>query len=246
MKKTWKRISALLLLVLLLAAMPATAFAADSVVSFNGKLLGLGFQPGSGYTLTDLFDNFKNVMPGDVLEENITVQNNATDCSYIKVYLKAVVHDEAGNPLTYNEAFENADGKDQAEVAGVRDETVASMQNFLRQLNMKIYNGSTLIYDSTPDQAGALVNSVLLGQLNRGASLQLRVVLSVPIDMGNEYANRVGEVDWVFTAEAFNNDSYLIQTGQLYWPIPVFGGLGLLLIVGGLLMMRKKRREDRA
>lgn len=42
------------------------------------------------------------------------------------------------------------------------------------------------------------------------------------------------------------NTATLIQTGQLSWPIPVLGGLGVLLIAYGLFAMRKKRKNERA
>ena len=162
MKRTFSKISSLLLALIMVFSMSVTAFAADSTITFKGLQEGFEAQPGSEYTDTDLFDNFKDVMPGDQLTETIQIRNEAADCDYIKVYMRAVVHDENGNPLTYSEAFENTDGKDQANVDGQRDETVATMQDFLKQLTMRIYNGDELIYNSTPDQAGALTNNVFL------------------------------------------------------------------------------------
>lgn len=184
MKSMLKRISSLALAVLLVLALGVPAFAADTAVTYTDD----GFQFGTGsntYTKTDLFDNFKTVMPGDSLTQNIEIRNTAKNCDYINVYLRAEVHDEEGNPLTVDS-----------------DETVATMQDFLKQLTMRIYNGTELIYESTPDQAGALAENVLLGKLLTGESLKLKVELDVPMDLGNEYAFRTGEVDWVFLAEA--------------------------------------------
>ena len=100
MKKLFKSGSALLLALIMVLSLSVTAFAADSSITFKGLEEGFEAQPGSEYTETDLFDNFKNVMPGDQLTETITFKNQASDCDYINVYLKAVVHDENGNPLT--------------------------------------------------------------------------------------------------------------------------------------------------
>ena len=211
MKRTFRNLSSLLLALVMILSLSVTAFAADSTITFKGAQEGFEFQPGSEYTATDLFDNFKDVMPGDKLTETIQVKNTATDCDYIKLYMRAVVHDENGNPLTYSETFENTDGKDQANVAGERDETVATMQDFLSQLTMRIYNGDELIYEASPDEAGALVNNVLLGTLSTGESLTLRVELDVPIELGNEYANRVGEVDWVFLAECIQYEKLTVH-----------------------------------
>lgn len=211
MKRTLRNLSSLLLALVMLLSMSVTAFAADSTVVFKGAEEGFAAQPGSEYTATDLFNSFKDVMPGDALTETIAFRNDAQDCDYIKLYMRAAVHDENGNPLTYSETFENTDGKDQAGIDGQRDETVATMQDFLSQLTMRVYNGSELIYESSPDQAGALAENVLLGTLSAGEALTLTVELDVPLELGNEYANRVGEVDWVFLAEAVEYEKLTVH-----------------------------------
>lgn len=202
----------MVLMLTMLMSLATTAFAASpSSITFKGAEEGFDLQPGSEYTATDLFGNFKNVMPGDKLTETVQIQNEAADCDYIKVYMRAVVHDENGNTPTYDEVFENTDGKDQANIDAQRDETVASMQDFLSQLTMRIYNGDELIYNASADEAGALVNNVLLGTLSKGESLNLKVELDVPIELGNAYANRVGEVDWVFLAECFESEKLTVH-----------------------------------
>ena len=211
MKRTFRHVFLLLLVLTMFLRLSVIVFAMDSSVIFKSAQEGFGFQPGSEYTVSDLFDDFKDVMPGDKLTENIQVKNEASDCDYIKLYIRAVVHDENGNPLTYSEVFENTDGKDQANVAGQRDETVAVMQDFLSQLTMCIYSGDELIYNSSPDNEGTLVNNVLLGTLKKGESLNLKVELDVPIELGNEYANRLGEVDWVFLAECFEYEKLTVH-----------------------------------
>ena len=205
MKRIFKNFSSLLLAIILVCTLPLTAFAADSTITFEGKSTGFTFKPGSEYTTTDLFDNFKDVMPGDVLTEEITIQNNASDYDYINLYIRAITHDEEGNPLTYSETFENADGNDQTGIDGRRDETVATMVDFLSQLSMKVYNNGTLIYEASPDELDGLANNVFLGTYRKGVAGKLTVELGVPLSLGNEYANRVGEVDWVFTVEALDD-----------------------------------------
>lgn len=37
------------------------------------------------------------------------------------------------------------------------------------------------------------------------------------------------------------NTQILIQTGQLNWPIPVFGGLGCMILGIGIFLMAKKK-----
>lgn len=216
MKRILRNLSSLFLVLVMILSLSATAYAEESTITFTGAAEGFAVEPGSEYTATDLFDNFKDVMPGDKLTETIQIRNEAEDCDYIKLYMRAVVHDEDGNPLTYSEPFEQLDGKDQSGenqtvVDGQRDETVATMQEFLSQLTMRIYNGDQLIYEASPDEAGALINNVLLGTLSNGESLTLNVELDVPAELGNEYANRVGEVDWVFLAECIEYEKLTVH-----------------------------------
>lgn len=204
MKKNKKSFLALLAAGVMALNLGMMAFAADAVVTYQGSK-SFEFEPGSGYTVTDLFDNFKNVMPGDQLKETVDVKNEAKSCDYIDVYMCVEVHDEDKNGLTYSESFENQDGKDDADIDGERDETVATMQDFLSKLTMRIFDGEKLIYEASPDEAGALVKDVYLGSLKYGNALSLKVELDVPLELGNEYANRVGEVDWVFKVTERNN-----------------------------------------
>lgn len=196
MKNLIKAGFCLLISAVLLLSLPMGALAEESTVTFKSLAEGFAFQPGSEYTATDLFDNFKNVMPGDSLSQIVRLTNEATDCDYINLYLRAVVHDETENPLS-------------EKVAG--SETVASMRDFLSKLTMRIYNGGELIYEASPDEAGALVDNVFLGSLKNGGELSLRVELDVPAELGNQYANRVGEVDWVFLAEGIEYEKLTVH-----------------------------------
>lgn len=205
MKHLTKHFFSLILGIVLIVFAAIPALAADSNVTYAGEAEKFIFEPGTGYSPTDLFDEFKNVMPGDKVTEAITVTNKASDCDYVKIYLRAVAHDENGNPLTYDEAFEAADGKDQTGVAGQRDETVATMADFLAQLSMKVYQGEKVLFEASPDGLGGLSENVFLGELRQGETATLTVELAVPIELGNEYASRVGEVDWVFTVETFDD-----------------------------------------
>ena len=251
MKNGMKKLLSLVMIAAALAALTVPALAADAVVRREGTS-GLVIETvGSGYTDTDLFGSFKNVMPGDELTEDITVKNSVNGFDYVKLYIRAVPHDEQGNPLTYDEAFENTDGKDKQNIEGMRDETVATMADFLAQLSMDVYlvnaDGTMeTIFSASPDQSALLTDSVLLGTFAKGETAKRQAVLHVPAELGNEYANRVGEVDWLFTVEGFNNEKPLIPTGQLNWPVAVFGALGVLLIAGGIIVLTKKKKNEKA
>jgi hypothetical protein len=72
----------------MLAGLSLRAFAADSSVTYEGQAEKFVFVPKN----TDLFQNFKDVMPGDVLTQTITVKNEAS-CK-VKLYLRAETVDE--------------------------------------------------------------------------------------------------------------------------------------------------------
>ena len=251
MKKMTNRLLSLGMAFIAAAALTIPVLAADAVVRRDGTS-GLVIETtGSGYTDTDLFNNFKDVMPGDERIETITVKNSVNGFDYVKLYIRAVPHDEQGNPLTYSETYENEDGKDQANIEGMRDETVATMAEFLSKLTMEVYlvnadGTKQSIFSASPEQTAQLTDNVLLGTFAKGKSAKLEAVLHVPAELGNEYAYRVGEVDWVFTVEGFNNEKPLIPTGQLNWPVAVFGALGVLLIAGGVFVLTKKKKHDEA
>lgn len=196
MKKSFKAITSLVLMLLVVMSMSVTVFAASPSITFEGFSKGFDFQPGSEYTETDLFGSFKNVMPGDTVTETITFTNSATDCDFVNLYMRAEAHDETDNPLSPKVA---------------EKETVATMTEFLSKLSMKVWNGTELIYDASPDQLDGLKSNKLLGTFRTGETATLKVELSVPIELGNEYANRVGEVDWIFHVEAYNESQLSVR-----------------------------------
>ena len=195
MKRTCKTIFSLVLTLLLTVSLATSAFASSSI-TFKGFSAGFDFQPGSEYTETDLFDGFKNVMPGDTVTDTITFTNEATDCDYVNLYMRAEAHDEAGNPLSEKVA---------------EKETVATMTEFLSKLSMKVWNGTELIYDASPDQLDGLQDNTLLGTFRTGDTTTLKVELTVPIELDNRFANRVGEVDWIFHVEAYNESQLSVR-----------------------------------
>ena len=196
MKKSFKAITSLVLMLLVVMSMSATAFAASPSITFEGFSKGFDFQPGSEYTQTDLFGSFKNVMPGDTVTETITFTNSATDCDFVNLYMRAEAHDETANPLSSKVA---------------EKETVVTMTEFLSKLSMKVWNGTELIYDASPDELDGLKTNKFLGTFRTGETATLKVELTVPIELDNKFANRVGEVDWIFHVEAYNESQLTVR-----------------------------------
>ena len=192
--KKYRIISVIALLLVLITSVPYSAFAAaNGNVSYEGGAEKFVFSPGTEMSETSLFPNFEGAMPGDTLTQVVEVVNNSSNSDYIMLYLRAEEHDADSNPL-------------ETEVKETEDEI--SQLDFLAQLHMTVTKGSDgtgeVIYDSTADQTDGLTDNVLLGTFRKGEGTTLVVTLEVPAELGNEYANRAGEVDWIFTAEEYD------------------------------------------
>lgn len=207
MKHGLKTISCLTLVLVLLMSLTIPAFAVSSI-TFQGFSDGFVFEPGSEYTRTDLFGNFKDVMPGDVLTEEITFTNAAKDCDFVQLYIRAVPHEDAADSSGDSSS---ADSKNPLSDSVAATENFASMTEFLSQLSMKVYHGSELIYDATADELDGLKDNKFLGVYRSGETTTLTVELTVPVTLDNRFANRVGEVDWVFHVEAYNESQLSVR-----------------------------------
>lgn len=89
MKKTCKGILSLALTLLMLMRLATTAFA-DGRVTYDGSAREFIFAPGSEYSPTDLFTDFKSVMPGDSITQKVTIDNKVEKNVKIKVYMRAL------------------------------------------------------------------------------------------------------------------------------------------------------------
>lgn len=219
-------------------AFAPSVFAADSNVTFEGGAEKFVFYPGSAWSETDLFHEFNDLMPGDTITETITVKNESAgdDYDYVNIYLRAVPHDEQSNPLT-----------ESVEASG---ETVATMSDFLSKLSLTVKNNGETIFEAAPSKLDGLKSNVLLGSFRQDEGTTLTVTLKVPSSLGSRYMNRVGEVDWVFTAEAMKDGEPVVipekapDTGFLGTGVDgvVVGGIAAAVVVAllGVLTARKR------
>lgn len=236
-KRKIKFILSFFFILLFVMSSAKTSFAKKADIIFENNQLTI-HNAGSLYTDTDLFGNFKNLMPGDFKKENIIIKNKCQNFDLIKIYLKAISPDQLENPLS--------------------GASVDSSQELLSHFSKKVYLEEELIFHDSPDQMAVLEENIFLGTLHKNETINLNVELKVPLELDKKYMNSLGEVVWVFTAEGYKetlaSDQAPIKTSQATEEIPKTGESSyfpiiiLLLLIGfGLLLLAIfiKRKDDR-
>ena len=214
MKKLLSAIFALLLVL----SLATTAFAAGSV-TYEGSSKEFIFAPGSKYSPTDLFSNFKDVMPGDTLTEQIVIHNDASKKVKIKLYMRSLG------------AQENT------------DDFLSQMNLTVKQV------GNSILFAAPADETAQLSGWTYLGTIYSGGEITLNVTLEVPITMGNEFADDLGYIDWQFKVEELPvspDDPRPPKTGDesnifLYGGLMMFSLAALVVLL--LTSKRKKEQE---
>ncbi len=197
-----------------------SVYAADGKVTYSGNAGNFVFEPGSEHSLTDLFPNFKGVMPGDTLTQKITVKNNADNKVKVKIYMRAL---------------------------GAHEDSV----EFLSRLGLKVAkseeNKMAYMFDAAANETAQLTDWVCLGTLYSGGEVNLDVTLNVPVELPNEFQNKIGYLDWEFMIEEFpieEGDPKPPHTGDDsrvgLWFALMISSLAMLII---LFVWRKKDKK---
>ena len=215
-----KRFLTLLLVLSMLCAIPVSA--ANGSVTYSGDAGRFIFAPGSDHSLTDLFPNFKDVMPGDTLTQRITVKNDASNKVKVNIYIRSLGAKEG------SEAFLS---QLQLTVAHSQDNVMAYM------------------FNATADATAQLTDWVCLGTLYSGGIVNLDVTLEVPVTLGNEFQNQIGYLDWEFKIEEFPvdpDDPEPPKTGdetnvELLVGLMCVSAVALLVL---LILMKRKRKDE--
>ena len=215
--RKYTRICTILLILLLMANFALTAYA-DGSVSYDAKANEFIFEPGGEDSPTDLFENLKDVMPGDSITEEIVIKNNRNDRKIkIRVYMRS---------------------------KGAQLET----DDFLSQLILTVEQKSdSILFLASADKTAQLTDWVYLGTVYSGGEITLDLTLDVPISMGNEYQNEIGYIDWEFKVEELPTEPSDPQSPATGDTSDIFLYSGLLIISLAalvILVFAGKRRKQ--
>ena len=94
-----KKITKVIFALIMMMTVTFTATAAEGNVIYSGDAGQFIFAPGGEHSLTDLFPEFKDVMPGDTLTQKIVVKNNAKKS--VKISMRALgAHEDSKDFLS--------------------------------------------------------------------------------------------------------------------------------------------------
>ncbi len=166
--KLFGKLSVFVCALLLMIALALPVFASN--VSYDETAQKLVLETESGENPTDLFENFKYAMPGDVLTQEIFVTNLETNKKKVVFYLKST---------------------------GATEQSV----DLLSKMTLKVEAEDGSSFEAPADQPATLEDWVMLGTLSPAQQTKLTLTLSIPIELGNDYQDAVGIINWQFKAE---------------------------------------------
>ena len=219
-----KKVLVLLLICALALSLALPAYAEDGNITYNGDAHEFVFEPGSEESPTDLFPNFKDVMPGDELTQKITIRNDVDKRVKVKIFIRS----KGAHP---------------------------DSEEFLSQLYLKVRksddNEMGYMFDAAASEPAQLSDWVCLGELYSGGEVHLDVTLIVPVELGNEFQNKIGWLDWEFRTEEYMispDDPEPPGTGDdsrlELWVLMMAGSLILMLFILFLLWKKRDKEEE--
>lgn len=205
-------------ILLLSCALPT--FAAEGNVTYHGKSAGMIFNSGSEFSPTDLFPNFKDVIPGDSITQKITIKNEASRNVKVKIYMRAL---------------------------GGHAESVDFLSKLRLSVEKSEDNTMAYMFEAFSHETAQLSDWICLGTLYSGGKVNLNVVLDVPVELDNNYQKQIGYLDWEFKIEEFATeptDPQPPKTGdesriELWFGLMAASLFALILVI--FLWKRKKK-----
>ena len=217
--KNWRLLRVTAVLVTLILSLTMSAAALDGQVVYAQGAEKFFFLPGTTYSPTDLFPNFKDVMPGDTIEQRILVKNDISNDCKVKVYMRAL---------------------------GAHEDSVEFLSQLKLTVTKET---DTALFEAAADQTAQLTDWVYLGTLYSGGECELIATLEVPVTLDNQFKKLVGYLDWEFAVEELPvepSDPKPPATGDnsrmLLWAGLLAGSVSALILVP--VMARHKKTDE--
>ena len=172
------RMKKMLFFVIFIISLISTALvcsAADGNVTYSGNAGEFIFSPGTEHSPTDLFDNFKNVMPGDTITQKITVKNNADGNVKAEIFLRSFGADEKS------------------------EDFLSKLKMYVKK------SDGSYIFSDSAEKPFALDKPVSLGVFLSGEVTDIEVILEVPVELDNSYSSSIGKIKWEFSVREMKN-----------------------------------------
>lgn len=190
-------------------------------VTYSGDAGKFIFAPGSSYSPTDLFPNFKDVMPGDSIAQPITIKNDASNKVKVKIYMRSL---------------------------GAHEDSAEFLSKLHLRVEKSENNTMAYMFDAAANETAQLTEWVCLGTLYSGGEVNLNVILDVPVELDNAYQQQIGYLDWEFMIEEYEiepTDPEPPKSGDdaSLW---LWAGLGIMSLGAILILLfaRKHQREE--
>ena len=180
------------------------------------------FEYGSEHSETDLFSDFKGVMPGDSITQSVMVRNDASNKVKVKIYMRSLG------------------------ATGGSEDLLSALNLKIKKSDD---NEMAYMFDAAANETDGLSDWVLLGTLYSGGEVNLDVTLDVPTWLGNDYADKMGALTWEFKVEELPvepSDPKPPQTGDnsSITVYIVFGASLLATTILFILLIKRKRKEE--
>ena len=215
-----KKVFAFLCALSLLLSLAVPVFAEDGNVTYSGNSGSIIFAPGSEYSPTDLFPNFKDVMPGDSLTQAITVKNDANKKVKVRIYMRAL---------------------------GAHENSEEFLSRLRLRVEKSANNPMEYMFDAAASETAQLTDWVYLGTLYSGGKVNLNVILDVPTSLDNNYQELIGYLDWEFMIEERKiepGDPQPPKTGDDFQIWLWVGMMTVSLLALLLLLLGKRRKKE--